>query len=186
MGRHAAPRRTSSPVKRASAVSAGTLVLCLGGFAPGIAAAADPPPVPQPVSDLVQQVSNTTGIPNPIPPSEGATRHHRTSNHTAPTTTTQQPSGHQSLARPATPRVVVPVSVPMMPLASRIAALRNADSPAIASPAVIRPASALQALPAPTPGNDATRILLVAIATLILGGLASGHIKAAQEFVFTH
>lgn len=190
MGRHAAPRRTSSPVRRATAVSAGTLVLCLGGFAPGVAAAADPPPVPKPVSDLVQQVSNTTGTPNPIPPSGGAVREHRAPHRSTSTAASTKPARHVSLSR-TSPTLSPPLTMPTTSLLARETALRASSLhapvlPAVTTPAAVQPSSALQALPAPAQRDDAPRILLVAIATLILGGLASGHIKAAQAFVFAH
>jgi hypothetical protein len=44
----------------------------------------------------------------------------------------------------------------------------------------------MEALPAPLPINDAPRILLVAVATMVLGALAGSHIKAAQQYVFAH
>lgn len=64
MGKHAMPR-TPSRARRAAVVSGGTLLLCLGTAAPALADIG-PVPVPDPVEDAVQQVSDTTGVPNPI------------------------------------------------------------------------------------------------------------------------
>jgi hypothetical protein len=187
MGRHAAPRATRSVVRRATAVSTGTLVLCLGGVAPAMAATSvgtNPPPVPKPVSDAVQQVSTMTGLPNPVPPSEPATRQHR-----QPTRHASQPTSHTSAARlqvthPSTPRVAT-ATMPAMTVLTRSAALRS-SVPAVAAPTRIQPSSVLQALPAPPLRDDTQRILLVAMATLILGALAGSHINAAQLYVFAH
>jgi len=188
MGRHAAPRASTSIARRATAVSAGTLVLCLGGFAPAFAAtstATDPPPIPQPVSDTVQQISNMTGLPNPIPPSEPAAPHHRQPAHHAAQPTSRTSPGDTQSTRPSAHATVAAVTLPSTPVLTRPAALRDAV-PAVAATTTIRPSSVMQALPAPPLRDDAPRVLLVAIATLILGALAGSHIKAAQLSVFAH
>jgi hypothetical protein len=183
MGRHAAPRTSSTLARRATAVSAGTFVLCLGGVAPALAGTT-PPPIPKPISDAVQQVSNVTGLPNPLPPSEGAARHHQKPAHSTSAPTTGTPAGALSTTVSSSRHpAVVAVEMPSSAFLTRSAAL-PASSPAVASPTRIQPSSAMQALPAPLPINDAPRILLVAVATMVLGALAGGHIKAAQHYVF--
>ena len=184
MGRHAAPRTTHPAARRAAAVSAGSFLLCLAGATPALASTA-PPPVPQPVSDVVQQVSNATGLPNPHPPSEGAARHHRRpAHHAAPKPSTVSTTTQRQMARPAAHPRVVAVPMPVTKLETRPIQLSANESPAVAAETPTHSSSALQALPAPFSRDDTPRILLVAIATMILGGLASGHIKAAQTFVF--
>jgi len=71
MGKHALPR-TPSRARRAAVVSTGTLLLCLCGAAPALADIG-PVPVPDPVEDVVDQASDTLGIPNPIDTTEEAT-----------------------------------------------------------------------------------------------------------------
>ena len=186
MGRHAAPRTSNSVARRATAVSAGTFMLCLGGVAPALAAT-NPPPLPQPITDAVQQVSQATGLPNPIPPSEGAPRHHHksTTNQT-PVATKQQPTAQpvRTIAPPSHPAAVVAIAMPRGIL-TRAEAVPS-SAPAVAAPVRIAQPSAMQALPAPLTSNDAPRILLVAVAMMVLGALAGGHIKAAQAYVFAH
>jgi hypothetical protein len=80
---------------------------------------------------------------------------------------------------------VVAVKMPTSAFLTRSAAPPT-NSPAVAGPTRIQPSGAMEALPAPAPINDAPRILLVAIATMVLGALAGGHIKAAQRYVFAH
>lgn len=188
MGRHAAPRtplwagdgRTST-VQRAAAVSTGTLLLCLTA-APAMASSA-PPPVPKPVNDLVQQVSNATGIPNPLAPPAGVRRHHHTTSHRAPashpTTVASHSSGSTVAVGAALPAVAA------VTVHHRGGAAHRHRTP-IPSAAVTRsdvvPATALAPLP-PVPPQDAARILAVAMATLLLGGLAGGHLKAAQHLL---
>ena len=186
MGRHAAPRTSNTVARRATAVSAGTFMLCLGGVAPALAAT-NPPPIPKPVSDAVQQVSKATGLPNPIPPSEPAPRHHRTTKQ-APAATTQRSATQHVTTTPVQSRpsaAGVAVAMPTNAILTRTARL-SASAPAVAAPTRITPSSSLEALPAPLTSNDAPRILLVAMATMVLGALASAHIKAAQAYVFAH
>jgi hypothetical protein len=64
MGKHAQPRQPSR-ARRAAVVSGGTLLLCLGTAAPALADIG-PVPVPQPIDDTVDQLSDATGLPNPI------------------------------------------------------------------------------------------------------------------------
>ena len=71
MGKHAMPRKPSR-AGRTAVVSAGTLLLCLGTAAPALADIG-PVPVPQPVDDAVTQVSDATGLPNPLKTVEDAT-----------------------------------------------------------------------------------------------------------------
>lgn len=184
MGRHAAPRTSRSLARRATAVSAGTFVLCMGGVAPALAAT-NPPPIPKPISDAVQQISNETGLPNPLPPSEGATRHHRAPARQTTTPTASTPTA--AVAKPVTPSRPAAVVAARMPagILTRSTGL-PASSPAVATATRIQPSSVMQALPAPLTSDDTQRILLVAIATMILGALAGSHIKAAQTYVFAH
>jgi hypothetical protein len=199
MGKHAAPRKPlfSRPAaQRATAVSLGTFVLCLGAAAPAVATTITPtpPPLPQPLSDAIQQVSDTSGLPNPIASDSTTTPKHRHSGkhnkkHQAPATPT---STVTRTSKPAT-HTVVPAYGPN-PLT--LVALHNAretraanlagQEPSMAgTPAVqrIAPAAArsLINLPGTPAQQDTERILLVAAATLLLGGLASGHLKAAQR-----
>jgi hypothetical protein len=64
MGKHAQSRQPSR-ARRAAVVSTGTLLLCLGTAAPAFADIG-PVPVPEPVGDAVEQVSDATGLPNPL------------------------------------------------------------------------------------------------------------------------
>jgi hypothetical protein len=198
MGKHAAPRKPllgRPAAKRATAVSVGTFVLCLGAAAPAFAATSTPtpPPVPQPISDTVQQVSDTLGVPDPLADdSTSAPKHHRTSK---PTSKAQAQAAHtRTVSRTGTPAKHPAVAAPTM---FALAALHNPRSfrtealsgrqPAMAdNNAVTRiaPAAANRALihlPGTPAQQDTERILLVAAATLLLGGLSSGHLKAAQR-----
>ena len=162
-------------------------MLCLGGVAPALAAT-NPPPIPQPISDAVQQVSKATGLPNPLPPSEPAPRHHRNTKPAPATTTTQRSSTQQLTTTPQRSRpsaAAVAVAMPTTSILAREAHLSRC-APAVAAPTRIAPSCWMEALPAPLPSNDAPRILLVAVATMVLGALAGGHIKAAQSYVFAH
>ena len=199
MGKHAAPRKPlfSRPAaQRATAVSLGTFVLCLGAAAPAFAVTTPtPPPVPKPLSDAVQQVSDTAGVPNPIAPDSTSTpKHHRSGKHS------QKPQAPASHTRTTTPtskpatHTVVPAYTPsLMTLASlhNPRATRTADlagqAPSMAGTPTIQriaPTAAhhsLINLPGTPAQQDTERILLVAAATLLLGGLASGHLRAAQR-----
>ena len=199
MGKHAAPRKPlfSRPAaQRATAVSLGTFVLCLGAAAPAVATTVTPtpPPIPQPLADAVQQVSDTVGVPNPIAPDSTATpKHERVVNHTkkrpAPATQTRtvtrtsKPAKHTP-APAYTPNLLTLAAL-HNPAATRTAELAG-QAPSMAGPAVqrIAPTAAhhpLINLPGTPAQQDTERILLVAAATLMLGGLASGHLKAAQR-----
>ena len=200
MGKHAAPRKPllSRPAaKRATAVSLGTFVLCLGAAAPALATTTTPapPPLPKPISDAVQQVSKVTGLPNPIAPDSSTPSHnHRNGTHkskkptaTTPTTTvsrTSKPATHATV-RPYAPGTFSLTAL-STPQGTRTAALSGRQPSMAGSPTVTRiaPAAehrALINLPGTPAQQDTERILLVAAATLLLGGLASGHLKAAQE-----
>src|SRR4051794_6667549 len=86
MGRHAAPR-PHHQLRRAGAVSAATVLLCLSAGGTALAStgptplpsAGDltPPPVPQPVADAVKQVTDLTGLPDPLATSDPKPTHHR-------------------------------------------------------------------------------------------------------------
>lgn len=197
MGKHAAPRKPlfSRPaVQRASAVSLGTFVLCLGAAAPAFAATSTPtpPPLPQPISDAVQTVSDIAGVPNPLAAPDKAPKHHRANHHkstpkapatqTHTVTRTSKPATHATT--PAAPSTFALASW-HNPRSTRTAIL-DVRQPSMAQPNVTRiaPAAAHRALinlPGTPAQQDTERILLVAAATLLLGGLASGHLKAAQE-----
>jgi hypothetical protein len=64
MGKHAQSRQPSR-ARRAAVVSTGTLLLCLGTAAPAFADLG-PVPVPEPIGDAADQVSEATGLPNPL------------------------------------------------------------------------------------------------------------------------
>lgn len=198
MGKHAAPRKPlfSRPAaQRATAVSLGTFVLCLGAAAPAFAMTGTPtpPPVPKPLSDAVQQISDATGLPNPIGESTGPKHHHHASK---PASKPQAPASDTRTGTPSgksATHTVVPAYSPNLmtlaalhnPRATRAAGL-SGQAPSMAggqnvtriAPAAAR---ALINLPGTPAQQDTERILLVAAATLMLGGLASGHLKAAQR-----
>jgi hypothetical protein len=199
MGKHAAPRTpliSGRAAKRATAVSLGTFVLCLSAAAPAFATTTTPtpPPVPQPIADVVQQVTDATGLPDPLAPDTTTKpHHHRTGSHTSkPPAPASHPSTASRPSRPATQAAVpayAPTAFALATLhhspATRTAALAG-RSPAMAgSPTVTRIAPvaeprALDGLPGSPAEQNTERILLVAVATVLLGGLASGHLKAAQ------
>lgn len=198
MGRHAAPRKPllSRPAaKRATAVSVGTFVLCLGAAAPAVAATVAPaPPLPQPISDAVQTVSDVTGLPNPITADSATTpKHDSTRNHTSkPTSPAVHPRTVTRTSKPATHPAAPAYTPSLMTLAAlhNPRTTRTADvsgqQPSIAgSQPVTRIAPAASRsminLPGTPAQQDTERILLVAAATLLLGGLTSGHLKAAQR-----
>lgn len=198
MGRHAAPRKPllSRPAaQRAAAVSLGTFVLCLGAAAPAVATTVTPaPPLPQPISDAAQAVSDLTGLPNPIAPdSAGTPKHESTRNHTSkPTSPATHTRTVTRTGKPATHPAVPAYTPSLMTLAAlhNPRATRTADfsgqAPSVAgSQPVTRIAPAasrsLINLPGTPAQQDTERMLLVAAATLLLGGLTSGHLKAAQR-----
>ena len=201
MGKHAAPRTSplrSRTAQRAAAVSAGTFMLCLGAAAPALAAAGPTPtpPIPQPVQDVVQVVSHATGLPNPIADPAKAThkhRHHQGAQTTKPqlpvthqTQTARPVQHHQAVARPTNAPTSFAVPALRSWQTTRTEALTG-RAPAMAhTPTVTRIVQAARenVLPALTSGSaseDTLRILVVALAMTIVGGLASGHIKAAQQ-----
>jgi hypothetical protein len=210
MGKHAAPRKPllrSQTVQRAAAVSTGTLVLCLGAAAPALAATSpspsptvagveDPIPVPKPVATVVEQVSDATGLPDPLTTDDGAKPHH----HRGPATTKPHVTlGHAQQTQPTqdrhrkSPAAYTVSSYPVGGLRSMPGAAMTAvdgRAPNVASTApttrIVQSAGSqlLPGLPTMTADQDTARILLVALAMMLLGGLSSGHIKAAQQRVF--
>jgi len=203
MGKHAKPRTSalSSPaVKRATAISLGTFVLSLGAASPAIATTTipSPPPLPQPVGDLVKQVTDATGLPNPLAGSSTTTKkthHHRSGSQQPsqppPTSqpTTTKTSTHRTSSRPSTPAFAPSgytlTTLHMLQetrtagLAGRNPAMAGAQRTVRIVPVThSRPLAALPGTPAE---QDTMRILLIALATMVIGGLASGHIRAAQQ-----
>ena len=200
MGKHAAPRKpllSSRAAQRTVAVSGGTLALCLGAAAPAIATTGlpTPPPLPQPIVDTVQKVSDIAGVPNPVAtPTTPKPRHHH--NRDGNRQTAQQPVAQRTAAsKPAAPKPQAvspawrPTSFPVSGLrpepAMRTAAVAG-RAPAMAStPTTTRIVQTagervLGGLPGMPPAQDTARVLAVALAMTVVGGLASGHIKAAQ------
>lgn len=198
MGKHAAPRTSpfrGRTAQRAAAVSAGTVVLCLGAAAPAIAVTGvpTPPPIPQPVSDTVQQVSDVTGLPNPLAGTSTTKPHH----HRQPDTTKPRlPLGHRTQstapthhAAPATPAQVTPASYSLAGLRGEPTMQTAAGDGRLPTVAAQNPvthiaqaaAQQLGSIPMVPPTQDTARILVVALAVMILGGLTSGHLKAAQQ-----
>jgi hypothetical protein len=203
MGKHAAPRTPllrGRTAQRAVAVSAGTLVLCLGAAAPAVATTGlpTPPPLPQPIVDTVQTVTDIVGVPNPIAVSTKPKAHHHRAGAKHETTKAQLPLAHRDTtknatppkAEPATPAYSVPTmsvsGLRAMPTTSTARIDGRAPSMADAPPTVTRimqtaGQQALGAIPTMPPSQDTGRILLVALAMTIVGGLTSGHIKAVQS-----
>lgn len=202
MGKHAAPR--TSPLRgrtaqRAAAVSAGTFVLCLGAAAPAIATTGipTPPPLPQPIVDTVQKVSDITGVPNPVASDPKPKHHHHSSGGKDQTTKPQVPLVHHRSTGKTTEVKGVSATraytVPTMPVGglrpmpATFTAPVAGRAPAMAStPSVTRIVQAagqraLGAMPNMPPAQDTARILAIALAMTIVGGLTSGHLKAAQS-----
>lgn len=211
MGKHAA--RKTSQTRRVAAVTAGTFVLCLGAASPAAAASidptpvtdtsvtdstlTDPPPIPQPIGDVVREVSDAAGIDDPLDPTATETTHHhkagtgkpkvqvsRPGSDTTDTTSTKA-SKHRSQ-----PAVTAPTSYDIPGLRAMTGTqpfMTTGRTPSVANtPTVTRIAPAAGSRPLlPWPQRpsqeDTGRLLLVAIATIVLGGLASGHIKVAQQ-----
>lgn len=144
-------------------VAAGTLTLCLAGALPAAAATSPTPPlpipVPSPVGGLLDEVSDATGLPNPLAdptpvttPSGTSTtsttqpRHHRHHHATTTTSTTAtQPAPARHRDHPAQqPKAVAPTSlpagisrawsVPQLPAASTTAPLDQAARPPLTAP----------------------------------------------------
>lgn len=198
MGRHAKPRTSllrSRTARRAGAVSAGTLVLCLGAAAPAIATTGlpSPPPVPQPVSDAVQQVTTIAGVPDPIATTAPKPAHHQKPHSSKPSAGLSDPSQPTAptrhLARP-TQTAYTPVSYTLgglrgvattgtAAMAGRLPSV--ATTPTVTPIAPVAGSSPLASLPLGPASQDTARILMVALAVLCLGGLTSGHLKAAQQ-----
>src|SRR4051794_17353558 len=196
-------------ISRAAGVSAGTLLLCLGAAAPAIAGTSPvpspvsdvpTPPIPQPVSDTVQQVSDIVGVPNPLAAKATPSHHHhhhaKPSPVTQPTISLHHHSGTPSTAsRGTTHGAGTPAYVPtsyyggglLRPNAMQGPAVLTGRAPAIADrPTVTRivqaaGSHAIHALPSTATPEDAARLAVLAIATMLLGGLASGHMKLAQQ-----
>jgi len=204
MGKHAAPATPTShtrAVQRATAVAAGTFVLCLGAAAPAMATTGlpNPPlpiPIPQPIVDTVQTVSDATGLPNPLAPDSVTPKaHHRhAATHTTKTGVTLHDTTrtHRSTPTAHTPTgVALPQAAPVSfmrlqtaptyrtaPLAGRIPAMASQTPVTRIAPAAgSRPLASLPAVP----HQDTARILLLAVAVMLVGGLTSGHLKAIQQ-----
>jgi hypothetical protein len=160
------------------------------------------PPIPQPVTDAVQQVSDIVGVPNPIAPTATSSHHHH--HHAKPGGEVTKPSislHRHSATAPSTHRrttryVATPTSVPspyyyggglLRPNATQGPAVMTGRAPAVADkPTVTRivqsaGSRAIHALPSTATPEDAARLAVLAIATMLLGGLASGHLKLAQQ-----
>lgn len=202
MGKHAAPRTPllrSRTAQRAVTVSAGTFVLCMGAAAPAIATTGlpTPPPLPQPIVDTVQTVSDIAGIPNPLAPETPTkTHHHHAAKQdsskptvTAPRETTTRTTPPKAAVKPAAPTYVAP-ALPVGGLraepATRTAPLDDRAPTMAKAPTITRIVQtagerALDNIPGVPPTEDTARILAVALAMTIVGGLTSGHIKAAQS-----
>ena len=202
MGKHAAPRKpilSSRAAQRTVAVSAGTFVLCLGAAAPAMATTAlpTPPPLPQPVSDTVQKVSDIAGVPNPLASDAKPKAHHHRAGGKGDSTDPQLPlvnntktnTGAHRKSAPATPAYVVPTmnisGLRAMPTTGTAAidgrAPSMADAPTVTRIVQAAGRQALGAIPNMPPTQDTARILAVALAMTVVGGLTSGHIKAAQS-----
>ena len=201
MGKHAAPRKPilrSRAAQRTVAVSAGTFVLCLGAAAPAMATTGlpTPPPLPQPVADTVQKVSDIAGVQNPVADTKPKPHHHRAGGK-GDSTKPQLPLVHHDntsttthrKAAPATPAYTVPTmsvsGLRAMPMTSAAAidgrAPSMADAPSVTRIVQAAGQQALGAIPNMPPTQDTARILAVALAMTVVGGLTSGHIKAAQS-----
>ena len=201
MGKHAAPRKPilrSRAAQRTVAVSGGTLALCLGAAAPAIATTGlpNPPPLPQPIVDTVQKVSDIAGVPNPVAaPTTPKAKHHH--NRDAQKQTAPQPVVRQKApSKPAAPKAA-PVTPAYQPTAFAVSGLRaeptmRAAVVANRAPAMAKPPTTtriiqtagervLGGLPGMPPAQDTARVLAIALAMTVVGGLASGHIKAAQS-----
>jgi hypothetical protein len=204
MGKHAAPRKPllrSRAAQRTVAISGGTLALCLGAAAPAVATTGlpTPPPLPQPIVDTVQTVSDIAGIPNPIAtPTSPKPKHHH--NHEAKQQKTQQAPVQHATPTKAAPVKAKPVTPAWRPTTIMMSGLRPEPAtrqvavanraPAMAkTPTVTRIVQtagerALPGLPGMPPAQDTARVLAIALAMTVVGGLASGHIKAAQSRSF--
>ena len=164
-----AQHRSGSRARRAAAVSTGTLVLCMWGSGTAMAASSpDPlpgvgsvplvtaPPVPGPVDDVVKTVTGVVGVPDPLasaPHSDRPAGHHP-----------RRPLGGASSA-PGSPAVTTHRA-------------HRTQRPVVSPTAVSAPIPMLGAF---ARGLQDGRMLLLAVAVMVIGGLAAGHIKAAQD-----
>jgi hypothetical protein len=212
----------TSTTRRVATVSGGALLLCLsfGGTALAgttptsdlgpVSGVTDPLPLPSPtgtpdpiqvVTQTVQQVTQTAGVPLPSAtpttapapaPSGGKTSG---STQKVPTTTVKLPSSTRQgkvlgtqHSRPA----VAPASIGNLQLGG----FRGASAvPPVSNPVIAPQQTAVLAagqtpVLAPKAGNvlggdnnsgNAPRGLFIALATMVIGGLAAGHVKVIQD-----
>jgi hypothetical protein len=211
----------TSTTRRVTTVSGGALLLCLsfGGTALAgttptsdlgpVSGVTDPLPLPSPtatpdpiqvVTQTVQQVAQTAGIPLPSAtpttapaPSGGG----KTSGSTqkVPTTTVKIPSSTrqgQVLGTQHSRPAVAPTSIGNLQLGG----LRGTSAvPPVSNPVVAPQQTAVLAagqtpVLAPNAGSlggggsdsgNAPRGLFIALATMVIGGLAAGHVKVIQD-----
>jgi hypothetical protein len=195
--------------RRAAAVSTGTLLLCLwttgtafadSGTDPLTPTAASPvgsasttrPPSRDPIDDLVRQVSETVGVSDPLTTEPDKPGHHHKHGRPGSGSPTDKPTATGSRThaqRAAADHRSQPVlglsrwrmsagDPSVMPVAVR--------PPTIAHPQhraglVARARASLDSL-LPGPSDlDHGRGLLLLVGTMVIGCLAAGHIKVAQE-----
>jgi hypothetical protein len=211
----------TSTARRAATVSGGALVLCLSFGGTALAASApasgstDPvgtltgalptptPSLPAPVGQVVQQVTQAAGIPDPaaqptatptpVPTGKKGRVGKPTAHAPAPAVRPAQhqrtvlglsrsrvagpamPVGGVSLAglRGVAPSVVTPVSNPVV-APQQTLALAAGQTPALAP----HPQGLL---PAGDGDSRSPRGLFIALATLVIGALAAGHVKVIQD-----
>jgi len=216
----------TSTTRRVATVSGGALLLCLsfGGTALAgttptsgtdlgpVSGITDPLPLPLPsptgtpdpvqvVTQTVQQVAQTAGVPMPSAtpttapaPAPGG----KTSGSTqkVPTTTVKVPGstrqGKVLGTEHSRPAVVAPATIGNLQLGG----LRGTSAvPPVANPVIARQQTAVLAagqtpVLAPKAGDvlggdsnsgNAPRGLFIALATMVIGGLAAGHVKVIQD-----
>jgi hypothetical protein len=199
--------------RRAAAVSTGTLLLCLWGSGTAFAAispaplpgtgtvpAIVTPPVPSPVDHLVKKLSDAAGIADPLAPaphvagSSHAGRHQH-----APLTHRQTPTGTARHATRSAHRAAGPAPAGTSVLAlSAMPGLRTFGQSTQALPAAVAPvvvasqpishaanSSTLGGLMSSPNDMETGRMLVLAIATMVLGGLAASHITLARNVLAT-
>jgi hypothetical protein len=195
-------------VRKAAAVSAGAVLLCLAGAGPALAStsplpgpdggvvATSIPEPPQPVLDLVHTVSKATGVPDPFagtPKAPGT--HHRNSHGTGPTLGHPRHHRHHQQQAPATVPATPPITAPAI-APSAIPGLRGFPTTttqlgtSVAPPNVAAPKSATAQLAAVARstvdalardgGVPASRLLALVLGTMIVGLLGASHIRVAQ------
>lgn len=218
----------SRQARRAAAVSTGALMLCLFGAGPAWASISPDPlpttdplptvlpsptatavPIPSPVQDAVQQVTQTLGVSNPVPSATStATSTTTTTQHTIRKSTGGQsptPTSHRTTAAAASTRhhaaargsrqqssAAVPPAVLSGFGAGSFAVGNPAQTvqPPVTAPVVVapmavahrtdnRPPTLADVLGGPG-GVQALRIVLLALATTIVSGIAVGHVKNAR------